>query len=334
MKTLKWTALIIAASLLLVAGKAACIYKTNRTASVRWLEHPAPPGVMVDMGGRKLYAVLKGQGAITVIIEPSLASASPEWRLVQDGLVSSAKVLAYDRAGYGWSDPGPHPRDARSIADDLTALIAALKLKPPFILLGHDTGALYAMEFARRHPGRVSGLVLVDPFPLNYIRYKQELETAVYKNFIDRRSSYKIGGFFGKSGIVRWLKIVPYTDIPAELRPDVIENLSLEKTYHTALSEYGKGLRVSLEELEKGRGLPGMPLALVTHSREAYFREMLFFGVPVDEARKIEALLEDSYRMLAIGYAPFTKITALKSSRNMHLTEPELIVEAVRKVVR
>lgn len=325
--------LLIAVIILLSAAKAIYIYKSNSDKSAKWLSNPAPHGQLIDIGGRKLYASIKGRGRVTVIVESALAAVSSEWLVVQNILAEKAKVLVYDRAGYGWSDPGPFPRTSDSIIGDLTSLIEAMELRPPFVILGHDTGCIYGIEFTRRHPGSVIGLVLVDPFPLYYDRFKSEVGKAVYKNYIDRSSYFKIGGFFGTSGVIRWLKIIPYPDVPAELYTPIIENLSLEKTYATALSEYGKELKNTLIDIRKRELIIEKPLVLVTHSQAYYFRDMLFFGVPVDEAQKIESILEASYKKIETLHRAHSRISAKHSVRNIHLKEPDVIAEAVERII-
>ena len=258
-------------------------------------EHPALPR-MVDVAP-ELYTV-KGVKQPTVIIEAALGASSAEWRQVQDKLAVKSKVLSYDRAGYGWSPLLPGARSADELVKELRFLIKKENLTPPYILVGHDVGALYMVRFAQAYPSEVIALVLVDPFPVNIADFKSRLETAVYKNFIDRRASYKTGAFFAKAGIVRALKIVPYKQVPAELRRDIQENFCLPGMYTAALREYKEALRVTHGSLRKGGRLHGIPISLLTHSRTVYRKEMKFFGVPVDEAEKVEKLWGESYALL------------------------------------
>jgi pimeloyl-ACP methyl ester carboxylesterase len=73
------------------------------------------------------------------------------------------RVCAYDRAGYGFSDPGPQPRDGAAIARDLDQALRAARIGGPFIVVGHSAGGLYVRLFADRRPADVAGMVLVDP---------------------------------------------------------------------------------------------------------------------------------------------------------------------------
>ena len=66
-----------------------------------------PPGRMVDIGGRKLHIKCEGKGAPTVILMAGGGAFSIDWALVQPKVAESTRVCSYDRAGLGWSDPGP-----------------------------------------------------------------------------------------------------------------------------------------------------------------------------------------------------------------------------------
>ena len=40
-----------------------------------------------------------------------------------------------------------------------------IRVAPPYVLLAHSAGALYARQFANDYPELVAGMVLVDPLP-------------------------------------------------------------------------------------------------------------------------------------------------------------------------
>ncbi len=85
---------------------------------------------------------------------------------VQPRVEKFARVCSYDRAGLGFSDPGPMPRDASAITSDLHALLHAAHIPGPYVLVAHSAGELYAQVYAGRYRSEVAGMVLVDPsFP-------------------------------------------------------------------------------------------------------------------------------------------------------------------------
>lgn len=124
----------------------------------------ASPDQLVQLpDGRQMNIYCAGRGKVTVILEAGFQAWSFSWSTAQARLEQKYRVCSYDRAGLGFSDPGPYPRDGAAITRDLDALITAAKLKPPFILVGHSAGGLSVRLLADRRPTDVIGLVLVDP---------------------------------------------------------------------------------------------------------------------------------------------------------------------------
>ena len=126
-----------------------------------------PPlrGERVDIGGRYLRAVRAGppEGGPLVVLECGAFGCAADWFVVQTLLAEQGvRSLAYDRAGLGHSDPGPEPRDARAIADDLEALVARIDTSSRLVLGGHSMAGLFLRSLAPRIGHRLDGLVLVD----------------------------------------------------------------------------------------------------------------------------------------------------------------------------
>jgi pimeloyl-ACP methyl ester carboxylesterase len=85
---------------------------------------------------------------------------------VQPTIARFTRVCSYDRAGLGFSDGGPVPRDATAAVNDLHALLERAGVAPPYILVGHSEAGFYEPLYADRYRQEVAGMVLVDPsFP-------------------------------------------------------------------------------------------------------------------------------------------------------------------------
>jgi pimeloyl-ACP methyl ester carboxylesterase len=127
---------------------------------------PEPRGAMRDIGGRRLHIVRAGPADGSqplVLLEAGAFGFSADWSVVQVRLADRGYAsLAYDRAGLGLSDPGPHPRDGVAIGADLEALLALEAPRGPLILVGHSMAGLHVHRLAARLRQRVAGLVLVD----------------------------------------------------------------------------------------------------------------------------------------------------------------------------
>jgi pimeloyl-ACP methyl ester carboxylesterase len=123
----------------------------------------SPPGELVDVGNHSLHINCVGEGSPTVILEAANLGMSAHWVRVQQQLAQTTRVCAYDRAGLGWSEAGPEPRDARQISSELhTLLTNAASTEGPYVLVGHSYGGLYARMYAARYSDETAGVVLVD----------------------------------------------------------------------------------------------------------------------------------------------------------------------------
>jgi len=125
-------------------------------------QEPAPPGELIDLGGRRLHLNCAGAGSPAVIVQNGGGSFSVEWTLVQTAVESFARICTYDRAGYAWSDRGPVDDGIEEIMDDLNLLLRKARITPPYILVGQSLGSLYARAYQRRFPEQVVGLVFVE----------------------------------------------------------------------------------------------------------------------------------------------------------------------------
>lgn len=107
------------------------------------------------------YALTEG-GPATVVFENGLGARMDWWEKVLPELAGQTTTLAYNRAGYGSSDSVSGTRDGQRIVDELRQLLLSKNLPPPYVLVGHSLGGLYMQLFARRYPGEVGALILVD----------------------------------------------------------------------------------------------------------------------------------------------------------------------------
>jgi len=123
------------------------------------------PGRLVRLpDGRRINLRCAGPAVgPTVIFEGGFAATSTAWTRVQPVIARAHFTCSYDRAGYGWSDPGPMPRDGEAVALDLDQALGAAHIHGPFVLVGHSAGGLYVRLFADLRPREVVGMVLVDP---------------------------------------------------------------------------------------------------------------------------------------------------------------------------
>src|SRR5581483_7011992 len=124
--------------------------------------HQLPHEARVPVGKFELYAREIGQGR-PILILPGMAQFADSYRLVY-----------YDQRGRGRSAVNVQPEDVtlESEMTDLDAVRDYFKLGST-TLLGHSWGSLIALEYAIRHPDKVSRLVLMNPAPASAPDWKR-----------------------------------------------------------------------------------------------------------------------------------------------------------------
>ena len=174
--TVAFTVMIAGAAAIAIAFVAGLPYESAQRARDRELFPQV--GRSLDIGGRTLNIYCSGTGQPTVIF----ASGAPwpllddprrmfekgeprpgySWVSIQRELAKTTTACWYDRAGSGWSDLGPYPRDSASNSRDLHALLRAAGVSPPYVLVAESSAALDAHVYAGLWPEDVAGLVFVN----------------------------------------------------------------------------------------------------------------------------------------------------------------------------
>ncbi len=122
------------------------------------------PQTVVHIGkGRTINLVCLGKGSPTVILSAGLGGWSFDWGLVQPALAERTRVCAWDRAGYGFSNPSPESQDIVHTTADLERALKGAGIRGPYVMVGHSLGGYESLRFADLHRQSVVGMVLVDP---------------------------------------------------------------------------------------------------------------------------------------------------------------------------
>ncbi len=85
---------------------------------------------------------------------------STMWWSQINGLDHAARLIAPDLRGFGQTATTKEPHDIGRYADDLLDLLKALRHREPVVLCGMSMGGYVALEFFRRYPQMVRGLIL------------------------------------------------------------------------------------------------------------------------------------------------------------------------------
>ncbi|MCE7988404.1 MAG: alpha/beta hydrolase [Caldilinea sp. CFX5] len=233
------------------------------------------PGQLIEIGTdsrrQRLHIYCMGEGSPTVILDHVADTNSMQWALIQPLVAAETRVCAYDRAGFGWSDPGPQPRDAKQNAYELHMLLRNAALPAPYLVVGHSFGANVSRVYAAHYPAEVAGVVLVDPgvafdrpaVPAAVNRqWKEELPWVMRQSrWLARVGLWRLAGVLG---------FLPgHGDLPpAQAQP--FDALQMPITFHDTLAAQGAGMAAtSAEVLAAEKMLGNVPLLVLSAAEPA-----------------------------------------------------------------
>jgi pimeloyl-ACP methyl ester carboxylesterase len=219
-----------------------------------------PGGQLVDVGSHRLHIDCIGHGSPAVILEAGNLGMSADWIKIQQRVARTTRVCSYDRAGMGWSEAGPPPRDASRISAELHTLLTRAGVAPPYVMVGHSYGGLYTLRYAGQYREDVVGLVLLDS------SHPDQFTRSAEGRAMFRRTS-RLGAvlpLLTRLGIVRLTNFLPaHPDLPPPQRAQVQAFNSTNRQVTTSAAEF----RVTPESSAQAASTTSIddkPLAVVT----------------------------------------------------------------------
>lgn len=138
----------------------------------------------VTIDHARLYYETAGQGSPLVMIHAGVAD-SRQWNNEFAFFARNYQVVRYDMRGYGKSEPA---EGEFSHLEDLAAVLNALGLHEPVVIMGCSMGGGLAMDFALTHPSRVRALIMVGSGPSGL-----ELDVPTPAKFADVEKAFEAG---------------------------------------------------------------------------------------------------------------------------------------------
>jgi len=160
------------------------------------------PGVLVDVGGKKIHVYSQGTGPKNVVLLSGLGTLSPEvdFRDLADELKSAFRVTIVEYPGYGWSSDTDELRSTSNSVEEIRAALSRARILPPYILVPHSFSGLQSLYYANKYPSEISGIVGLDISVPEQVRYSAR-----------RQESFNVFEILRVLGIVRLLLLIDPT---------------------------------------------------------------------------------------------------------------------------
>lgn len=267
--------------------------------------------------GRGLRTFARGPrpapGGDLVILEAGLAGGAGMWSLVMAGLEDAGvSTLAYDRAGYGGSDPAAGPRDVRALAADLDGLLDLVEQRwqpARIVLVAHSWGGLIVrIVAAQRSDPAVAGLLLVDPSD-----EKEDWALTRPARLLDRAHA-ALHPLLAATGLLRVGTRLALRRLPGRARAVAVEEIATVPSARAIAAEL-RAVDASLRAMRADAPDVGrVPLVVVTATRAPWF------------ARGVRAEMLAAHRRTVGDAADGRHVLAEESGHQVMLSRPELVV--------
>ena len=293
--------------------------------------HP-PIGKLVNMGSHQLHIHSTGEGSPTVVFESGGASWSLDWYLVQTEVAKFTGACSYDRAGFGWSEPGIKPRTSEQIVSELHSLLKKAGIRKPYILVGASFGGHTARLFAKNYPDETAGVILLDA---RHESINSKMPSAWKKLEAAGRGMYQFMLLASRLGVLNLLgkimgeKAAPsaVTKLPPEIRSMYLDIGFQPKYFQSNLDELAASAE-SDRQVSVSGSLGNIPLTVIRHGIPD-----LFASMPAELAKRCEEIWQELQADLAKLSSDSQMIVAENSGHGIQFDQPGLVVDVIRQMV-
>jgi pimeloyl-ACP methyl ester carboxylesterase len=223
---------------------------------------------------------------------------------VQPEVAKVTRVVSYDRAGLGWSDPGTQPLDAAKSARELHTALQRAGIDGPYVLAGHSYGGMVVRMFADLYPDEVVGLVLVDashPDQWANIPASREGTTSAMAN--------RVTALLASFGVMRLFRMEePYiTGLPEREYDEMRAFLARPDQWITAADGILAWRDLSRQQVNGTHPLGRKPLFVLSVTEQSMFADVL-----TRLQNELPALSTNSKHVTVEGATHYTLVSKLE----------------------
>ena len=209
----------------------------------------------------------------TLILMNGFRIPMNSWANLFPGIEQYGRVLAYNRRGVGNTAKAQCPQTADQVIEDLRNLLTALCLSPPYVLLPHSVGGIFANYFARQYPQEICAAVFVEA-----AHPDEKAEQAIYPP-------------------------------PLPLRLLTIGLKKLDLLFDKYQHSEDDAMAQSIAQLENAGPFPDVPLSIISGGRKMPMQPQGSFQAHQRAQQKLLALSAQSEHCLAQRSGHFPHLT-------------------------
>jgi pimeloyl-ACP methyl ester carboxylesterase len=257
-------AMVVTRFLIVAVTLVASALLTEFLLEARDVARYMPGQTFATVGGARIRYRLLGAECpgVTVVFLSGLNGSIEQADHFQRAVSSAVPSLAYDRAGYGFSE-GSAAHSAEQQAKELAALLHALKLDGSVVLVAYSISSLLARVFADRFPEKTAGLYLIDPVMPELNERLPQLQTP--RRYFARVIVHQL--LASSLGYIRLAQRVRSWQGPTSLVERRAEAVLARRPHYWALAQEWYALPESWRQTLDAQIPPALPLEVAISKR-------------------------------------------------------------------
>ncbi|MCJ1240317.1 hypothetical protein MMC14_008318 [Varicellaria rhodocarpa] len=292
---------------------------------------------LVSIGTHSLFLQASGPprnpGEPAVITESGLGGPGFSWASVARLVSPFARIYIYSRSGLGKSQRRPtlSPRTATAMAAELSSLLNAAAIDPPFILVSHSYGGVIAREFLAQRTADVVGMVFVDT-NTERTEIERPVDRPLFLTILGNLDIYTVLGMDTHHSFTpeEWMAI----------KSDDENDAAATDAEHQEMAS--SGLILGSKNQLDSTILGDYPVSVIRGDSAMDIRKILNAGVAAGNGTKEQ---HEKMKFFVDGLAEIDErhqreqlklskcgrmVYARESGHNVQITEPEVVAEEIR----
>ena len=294
-----------------------------------------PMGELVDIGGYKLHIHKTGiDSGPTIVLDMGMGGNLLYWSLVQPEIAKFARVVSYDRAGLGWSDPSPKSRTSENIAEELHTLLHNANIPRPYIIVGHSFAGINARVFANKYPDEVMGVILVDSSHENQME-KLPKQTDLFSKLLRYKLGHSVLMALTNIGFSRIYENLTYDHkLSNDIRTEIIATNATTQFMQSCINEWSM-FPDNLDYVKKtGQDLGNKPLTVITAGMKPHDDLCASRGFDNISCKDAYVAWQGLQKDLVTKSTRGKQIIAEHSGHNIPVDAPDFIVKAAIEMIK
>lgn len=212
-----------------------------------------------------IYATGSGRNTVVLVTGSGTPSSFTDFYKIQMKLKPYARIVSFDKAGFGWSEETNIPRTIDTLSEELHELLEKSGQPSPYILVGHSLASLEVINFAQKYPSKVKGIILLDGGSPEFYAEYSEVKAIMLNRFCAGVRVTGIARMFGNMGIN-----LPFVgeNLRYDQLPDEIKKIDIDMYYkylgNTNNLEFIESMNENASEVMKKGYLKDIPLIIIS----------------------------------------------------------------------